>query len=84
MIDDRGHREPFGYVVLQAKFKTCCKTLMAYCRNVHKDLSDESKRSIKRDGKALNERVACMPGGLEFLAEVGFEVRSVGSVALLM
>ena len=54
---------------------TCCKTLTAYCRNVYNNLPDEGKRSIKKDNKALNERVACMPGGLDFLAQVGFEVR---------
>jgi PUB domain len=61
---------------VQAKFQTCCKTLMAYCRNVYKSLGDESKRRIKLDNKALNERVASMPGGLDFLAEVGFQARA--------
>lgn len=61
-------------MTMQARFKTCCKTLTAYCRNVYMNLSDDSKRRIKLDNKALKERVSCMPGGIGFLNEVGFQV----------
>eukprot|EP01025_Chloroclados_australasicus_P033538 TRINITY_DN34241_c2_g1_i1.p1 TRINITY_DN34241_c2_g1~~TRINITY_DN34241_c2_g1_i1.p1 ORF type:complete len:342 (-),score=69.32 TRINITY_DN34241_c2_g1_i1:32-982(-) len=57
----------------QDKFMTCCKTLTAYCKNVYMYVDDDSKRKIKRENKALQERVAPMPGGLQFLHEVGFE-----------
>jgi hypothetical protein len=35
---------------------------------------DESKRRINIDNKALNARVACMHGGMDFLEELGFQV----------
>ena len=60
--------------VMQAKFQSCCKTLNAYCRNVYKDMADDAKRRIKLDNKALQERIAPLPGGLDFLAQVGFQV----------
>lgn len=49
---------------------------MAYCRNVYANIDDDAKRRINLDNKAFNTRVACLPGGLEFLEEVGFQVRS--------
>lgn len=59
---------------VQAKYLTCCKTLTAYCRNVFLNIEDLSKRRIKLENKALQERVLPLPGGLEFLNQVGFEV----------
>ena len=59
----------------QAAFRTCCKTLHAYCRNVYCNLGDDSKRAIKLENKALRERVLAVDGGLAFLQQVGFEVR---------
>jgi hypothetical protein len=58
---------------MQAKFQSCCKTLTAYCRNVHANLEDDSKRKINCSNKAFQERVASIPGGVEFLNEVGFQ-----------
>lgn len=60
---------------LQAKFLTCCKTLTAYCRNVYTSIDDPAKRRINLENKAFQSRVAALPGGRDFLAEVGFEVR---------
>lgn len=72
-LADRGVCERGG-VWLQAKFLTCCKTLTAYCRNVYMNIDDPTKRRINLENKAFQNRVAALPGGREFLAEVGFEV----------
>lgn len=61
---------------MQAKFQSCCKTLTAYCRNVYANLSDDSKRKINCSNKAFQERVAVIPGGVDFLNQVGFQARS--------
>jgi hypothetical protein len=60
---------------VQAKFQSCCKTLNAYCRNVYMSIADDSKRRINLDNKAFRERVAALPGGVDFLNQVGFHVR---------
>lgn len=60
---------------VQAKFQSCCKTLTAYCRNVYTNLEDDSKRKINCSNRAFQERVAALPGGVEFLNQVGFQAR---------
>lgn len=60
---------------MQAVFKTCCKTLTAYCRNVYMNLEDPAKRRINGENKAFQQRVAAVDGGRDFLCEVGFQVR---------
>lgn len=60
---------------VQAVFKTCCKTLTAYCRNVYMNLEDPAKRRINGENKAFQQRVAAVDGGRDFLCEVGFQVR---------
>lgn len=56
-------------------FRTACSTLLKYIGNVARAPDEDKFRSINPGNAAFAGRVAAVPGALELLKLVGFEVR---------
>ena len=57
------------------QFKTAVNTLLKYIGNIARAPEEEKFRSIKSSNAAFQQRVAAVPGSLDFLHLCGFEVR---------
>lgn len=57
---------------------TCFTTLMKICGNVAKAPKEEKFRKIRLTNSAIQQKVASVPGALQFLGMVGFKVDSSG------
>jgi hypothetical protein len=57
------------------QFKAAVNTLMKYIGNIARAPEEEKFRSIKSSNAAFQQRVAVVPGSIDFLHLCGFEVR---------
>lgn len=59
-----------------AQFKTACSTLLKYLGNIAANPQEPKFRSIKLSNAAFQQRVAAVPGSLDFLQLCGFKMSS--------
>jgi peptide-N4-(N-acetyl-beta-glucosaminyl)asparagine amidase len=58
----------------EESFKTAASTLLKYIGNIARAPEEDKFRSINMGNAAFQARVVAVPGAVEFLKVVGFEV----------
>ncbi|EFJ43466.1 hypothetical protein VOLCADRAFT_119060 [Volvox carteri f. nagariensis] len=66
----------------EAAFKTACETMMRYLGNIAASPGEEKFRTIRLGNAAFQQRVASLPGAVDFLVTCGFEKKDDALVML--